>query len=156
MALDTIGCSVGRVKITDRCMTSTSRSFKPSCTSGFAPLARANSWCARCSGVSKLCQQQVSSSEAAKDLLNWLADQRGAIRTAVEVDESPSGAGRRLLAGRNFAADEVLMSVPFTSVFVDIEVPCQLNRAFETERVSQPCANKLRSRTRGQLFQSTC
>ncbi|KAA6419268.1 MAG: hypothetical protein FRX49_10792 [Trebouxia sp. A1-2] len=122
MALDTIGCSVGRVKITDRCMTSTSRSFKPSCTSGFAPLARANSWCARCSGVSKLCQQQVSSSEAAKDLLNWLADQRGAIRTAVEVDESPSGAGRRLLAGRNFAADEVLMSVPFTSVFVDIEV----------------------------------
>ncbi|KAL0041762.1 hypothetical protein WJX79_003758 [Trebouxia sp. C0005] len=102
-------------------MTSTSRSFKPSCTSGFAPLARANSWCARCSGVSKLCQQQVSSSEAAKDLLNWLADQRGAIRTAVEVDESPSGAGRRLLAGRNFAADEVLMSVPFTSVFVDIE-----------------------------------
>ena len=131
MALDTAGRCVGWVTITGRSKTLTSRSFKRPYISGFAPLARANNWCARCSDVNKSIQQQVSSSEAAKDLLNWLADQRGAIRTAVEVDESPSTAGRRLLAGRNFKADEVLMSVPLTSVFVDIQVSCQLNRALK-------------------------
>ncbi len=131
MVLDTAGRCVGRVTITDRSKMLKSRSFKRPCTSGFASAARAKNWCARCSDVNKTIQQQVSSSEAAKDLLNWLADQRGAIRTAVEVDESPSTAGRRLLAGRNFAADEVLMSVPLTSVFVDIEVSCQLNRALK-------------------------
>jgi len=129
MALDIAGRYAGRIMITDRSKIATSRSLNRPCNSGVASLARATSWCARCSDVNKVIQQQVPSSEAAKDLLNWLADRPGAIRTAAEVDESPSTAGRRLLASRNFAADEVLMSVPLTSVFVDIEVSCQLNRA---------------------------
>ncbi|DBA83723.1 TPA: hypothetical protein ACH3X1_006258 [Trebouxia sp. C0004] len=107
--------------ITERSRVLMSRSLMRPCTSGVASLARANRWCTRCSDVSKSMQQQLASSDAATDLLKWLADRRGAIRTAVEVDESPSTAGRRLLASRNFAADEVLMSVPLTSVFVDIE-----------------------------------
>lgn len=126
MALDVAGHCLGRVMITDRSKLLTSRSLNRPCTSGVAPLARATSWSARCSDVNKLIQQQLPSSKAAKDMLNWLADRRGAIRTAVKVDESPSTAGRRLLANRNFAADEILMSVPLTSVFVDIEVSCQL------------------------------
>jgi len=143
MALDVIGHYVGRVVITDRSKIFTSRSLKRPCTSGVASLARATSWSARCSEVNKVTQQQFLSSEAAKDLLNWLADRRGAVRTAVEVDESPSTAGRRLLANRNFAADEVLMSVPLASVFVDIEVSCQLNRALKLGQIAQLWADNL-------------
>ncbi len=156
MALDVAGSYVGRVMITDRSKIFKSRSLSRQCSSGVASLASATSWSARCSVVSKVIQQQVPSSEAAKNLLNWLVDRRGAIRKAVEVDESPLTAGRRLLANRNFAADEALMSVPLTSVFVDIEVSCQLNRAFKLGHIAQFCTDSLcRLTSRGQLTHST-
>ena len=55
-------------------------------------------------------------------LLNWIADQPGAIRPKVLVDSSPSAAGRRLQAAEHADADDVLLSVPLTTVFADIEV----------------------------------
>ncbi len=150
MALDAAGSYAGRVMITDRSKIFKSRSLNRPCSSGVASLARATSWPARCSVVNKVIQQQAPSPEAAKDLLNWLADRRGAIRTAVEVDKSPSIAGRRLLANRNLAANEVLMSVPLTSVFVDIEVSCQLIRALKLGHTAQLWADtvcRLKSRS---------
>lgn len=150
MALDAAGSYAGRVMITDRSKIFKSRSLNRPCSSGVASLARATSWPARCSVVNKVIQQQAPSPEAAKDLLNWLADRRGAIRTAVEVDKSPSTAGRRLLANRNLAANEVLMSVPLTSVFVDIEVSCQLFRALKLGHTAQLWADtvcRLKSRS---------
>ena len=67
-------------------------------------------------------QTHAACSEAATDLLDWLADRPGALQPAVMVDTSPSTAGRRLKASRDLAADEVLLSVPLTLVFADTEV----------------------------------
>lgn len=71
-------------------------------------------------------QTHAACSEAAKDLLDWLADRPGAPQPAVMLDTSPSTAGRRLKANRDLTADEVLLSVPLTHVFADTEVCCHL------------------------------
>ena len=65
-------------------------------------------------------------------LLDWVADQPGALQPNVAVDASPSAAGRRLKATCDVQTGDVLLSVPLKSVFADLEVcsawwlPCEV------------------------------
>lgn len=57
-------------------------------------------------------------------LLDWVANQKGALSPNVVVDRTASTAGRCLRATREQAPDDVLLSVPLSAVFADLEVCC--------------------------------
>ena len=61
----------------------------------------------------------------ADSLLDWIASQKGALQPDVVVDSTASTAGRRLMATCEQAPDDVLVSVPLSAVFADLQVCCE-------------------------------
>ena len=55
-------------------------------------------------------------------LLDWVASQNGALQPNVVVDGTASTAGRRLRATREQEADDLLISIPLSAAFADLQV----------------------------------
>lgn len=55
-------------------------------------------------------------------LLHWVAAQDGASQPTVVIDGTASIAGRRLRATREQEPDDVLLSLPLSACFADLEV----------------------------------
>lgn len=70
------------------------------------------------------CNAQEVISAPADFLLDWVASQKGAVQPNVVVDRTASTAGRCLRAVRKQEPDDVLLSVPLSAVFDDLEVRC--------------------------------
>lgn len=70
------------------------------------------------------CNAQEVISAPANFLLDWVASQKGAVQPNVVVDRTASIAGRCLRAVREHEPDDVLLSVPLSAVFADLEVRC--------------------------------
>lgn len=70
------------------------------------------------------CNTQEVISAPADFLLDWVASQKAAVQPNVVVDRTASTAGRCLRAVREQEPDDVLLSVPLSAVFADLEVRC--------------------------------
>lgn len=67
-------------------------------------------------------------------LLDWIAN-HGALQPDVVVDGTASTAGRRLMTTGEQVSDDVLISVPLSAVFADLQVCCEPLTDFCTSRV---------------------
>ena len=85
--------------------------------------------CARYRCIRTSIRVQCSATEVILDpadlLLDLIASQNGPLQPNVVVDDTASTAGRCLRATREQKPDEVLMSVPLSAVFADLQVCCE-------------------------------